>query len=103
MMAGAAADGRSHDAHSAGGDNSPGVYCSAGVLRLVDPALFNNLESDLCRRFLERVFQIEEVRSVEVDPDRAAAVIHYAARLVGEGEMIESPGRCAPGRDGSSR
>ena len=88
-MAATSGHGRARSAHDLGGDHSPGVYCSPGFVRLVDPALFDDLESDLCRHFLRLVFRIEEVRSVAIDPVRASALIEYARDRVGEDELLD--------------
>ena len=48
-------------------------FPSAGVIRLRSRSLFGDAENPTCRRFLERIFQVEEISNVTITGGRCAA------------------------------
>jgi heavy metal translocating P-type ATPase len=76
-------------------------FPSAGVIRLRSRSLFGDAENPTCRRFLDRIFQAEEISNVTITGgDAPQAELHYCPRnfslrgvvervvaLLGQGEV----------------
>src|SRR5271155_3005760 len=53
----------------------------AGVIRLRSRSLFGDAENPTCRRFLERIFQVEEITNVTITGgDAPQADLYYCPR-----------------------
>ncbi len=66
-----------------------GVSWAARTLELHDAELFGSASAELCRRFLHRVFSVEEVRSVQIDRPRGTATIEYDRGKLGVAELLQ--------------
>jgi heavy metal translocating P-type ATPase len=56
-------------------------FPSAGVIRLRSRSLFGDLEHPTCRRFLERIFQVEEISNVTITGgDAPQAELYYCSQ-----------------------
>jgi heavy metal translocating P-type ATPase len=56
-------------------------FPSAGVIRLRSRSLFGDVENPTCRRFLERIFQVEEISNVSITGgDIPAADLYYCPK-----------------------
>ena len=69
-------------------DESPVLSWAVGVIRFRDPRLFDARGSDAIRRFLGRVFRLDEVRWVEIDRASATASIGYAPEALAVDEAL---------------
>jgi Cu2+-exporting ATPase len=57
------------------------TFPSAGVIRLRSRSLFGDAENPTCRRFLERIFQVEEISNVTITGgDAPQADLHYCSK-----------------------
>ena len=79
-------------------------FPSAGVIRLRSRSLFGDTENPACRRFLERIFQVEEISNVSITggdipeadlyycPKKFSlrAVVHRVVALLGQGTAADS-------------
>ena len=63
-----------------------GLRWGPETLEVRDQEVFGTGDADLCRRFLHRVFSVDEVKSVQIDRRRSSAVIRYER---GEGGLAE--------------
>ena len=54
-----------------------GLRWGPETLEVRDQEVFGTGDADLCRRFLHRVFSVDEVKSVQIDRRRSSAVIRY--------------------------
>ncbi len=64
-----------------------------GRLQIVSRYFFADPGSDVCRRFVGRVFEVEEVRAVEIVAARAWAQIEFAGGVVPGREVVEKISR----------
>jgi heavy metal translocating P-type ATPase len=65
-------------------------FPSAGVIRLRSRFLFADAESPACRRFLERVFQVEPISGVTIsEGDPACADLRFSSRRASLREVAE--------------
>ncbi len=65
-------------------------FPSAGVIRLRSRSLFVDAESPACRRFLERVFRVEEISGVTIiEGDSAQADLGFRSRNVSLHDVAE--------------
>lgn len=56
-------------------------FPSAGVIRLRSCSLFGDSENPTCRRFLERIFQVEEISNVTITGgDSPQADLYYCPK-----------------------
>src|SRR3954451_19449186 len=66
----------------------PVVSWAAGSIRLRDRRLIDAANPALCRAFLQRVFRLEEVHSVEIDWEEAVALIRFAQDEPSDAEVL---------------
>jgi cation transport ATPase len=66
-----------------------GVSWGPQTIRLRDEEVFGTAGSELCGRFLLRVFSVEEVRSVQIDRPQSTAVIRYERGTLGTAELLQ--------------
>jgi heavy metal translocating P-type ATPase len=64
-----------------------------GRLQIVSRYFFADSASDVCRRFVGRVLEVEEVRAVEIVAARARAEIEFANGVVPGHEVVEKISR----------
>jgi heavy metal translocating P-type ATPase len=65
-------------------------FPSAGVIRLGSRSLFVDADSTACRRFLERVFQVEAISGVTItEGDSARADLRFSPRSISLREIAE--------------
>lgn len=70
-------------------EDRPDVTWTAGTVCLRDRALFADPGATACRTFLQRIFQVEEVRTVEIDRFRTTARIGYDSGAVAIDEILD--------------
>src|SRR4051812_8856909 len=66
----------------------PVLSWAVGVIRLRDPRLFAPHRAEALGSFLQRIFRLDEVRSVEIDRAVATATIDYAPEDLGVAEAL---------------
>jgi cation transport ATPase len=75
--------------HSAGdGVGKPVISWSDGIIRVDDRRLIDAANPGLCHDFVERVFRLPEVRSVELDWTDGIASVHYHPRRLDGAEVL---------------
>ncbi|HWO99309.1 MAG TPA: heavy metal translocating P-type ATPase [Methylococcus sp.] len=81
-------------------------FPAAGSVAIRNGALFAAPDNPLCRAFLRRVFQIDALRSVTIQPGREARItLHFDTAKHSQTGVIERLADCLsedPGRSGSS-
>ena len=70
--------------------NPSGVSWAGGVVRFRDRRLFADPSGEPCRDFLRRMFRLEEVQTVEIDPAIGQAMVRHA---LGDREIDRVLGR----------
>ncbi len=66
-----------------------GLRWGPKTLEVRDQEVFGTGDADLCRRFLHRVFSVDEVKSVQIDRRRSSAVIRYERGRGGLAELLQ--------------
>ena len=66
-----------------------GLRWGPETLEVRDQEVFGTGDADLCRRFLHRVFSVDEVKSVQIDRRRSSAVIRYERGRGGLAELLQ--------------
>jgi uncharacterized membrane protein YbaN (DUF454 family) len=65
----------------------PVISCARGAVRVRDKDVFGSSRHEACRRFVRRVFRLNDVRSVEVDCRKATATVRYVGKI-GAAELL---------------
>ena len=75
--------------HAGDGARKPAISWSDGVILVSDRRLIDATNRVACREFLEQVFRLPEVRSVELDWRHGIARVHYHPRRPNAVEVLE--------------